>query len=413
MKCHEVETWMLTDETPNRPSAEVRSHLRSCAACRRNFGRLVRLIHEVSNAPLPPVPAAAREKLLSSLEPRPAVLPMAVPVQPVSRPKRWQTQPWMRWSAAAVLFLGLGLGLALLVRPARQPSAPVAQGPVEDRVLARHLVLSETNEPTKRLTALNDMATDVRDESLASARTGAREDLEFLVWLHARILHEGVLRGARDLPENSRTTVTPILRQLQKAEQNVSELVQVVPLESASSLRELGQQMHETIAALQGGPDSTPPAVKPPTIVTKRNLLQVLVVSSLEMAREEDPVKRAEQSTEVAGRLADTLMEQADKGGTEETNRLAESIQKVMERGVQGNLDKLDLDRVDEARQKQIDRLQERAGAAMQKVQPNIQRMPPAAQQNLLRALELAKQKLSKSKPPPRKPHGSRSSKPH
>src|SRR5215212_3403088 len=106
MNCHEVDTWMLTDETPNRPPADVRSHLRSCAGCRRNFGRLVRLIHEVSTAPLPPIPAAARDKLLLSLEPLPVAIPLNPLPQPASGlPKRWQTQPWMRWAAAAVLFL--------------------------------------------------------------------------------------------------------------------------------------------------------------------------------------------------------------------------------------------------------------------------------------------------------------------
>jgi hypothetical protein len=321
----------------------------------------------------------------------------------------------MRWAAAAVLFLGLGLGLAVLVRPrpdrpGRTNSSEVAAGQVEERVLACHLVLSETREPARRLTALNDMATDVREESLTSARQGATDDLAYLVWLHARILHEGVLRSARDLPETARTTVTPILQQLQNAEQSVSNLAQSVPLHAASSLRELGQQVHETITALKGGPDSTPPPASPPTLVSKRSLLQVLVVSSLEVAREEDPVKRAEHSTDVAGRLVDTLVEQAGKADAEEANRLAQSIEKVMERGVQGNLDKLDSEQVDEARRKQIDQLQERAGAAVEKVQPNIPKMPAEAQQNLLRAIELVKQlqaaqKHGKGKPP-KKPRG-------
>ena len=104
------------------------------------------------------------------------------------------------------------------------------------------------------------------------------------------------------------------------------------------------------------------------------------------------------------------MVEQAGKGGAEEANRLAELIEKVMERGVQGNLDKLDLDLVDEARRKQIDQLQERACAAVKKFQPNIPQMPAEAQLNLLRAIELAKQLQAMQKPGkgkgPRKPHG-------
>ncbi len=418
MKCHEVEAWMLSDETPNRPPAEVRSHLRSCAGCRRSFGRLVRLIHEVSNAPLPPVPVAARQNLLAQLAPRPATLPLSAPTQPRPLPrKNWVAHSWTRWAAAAVLFLALGLGLAYMARP--RPDGPllggdtpseIVQGPVEDRVVARHLVLSETREPSRRLNALNDMATDVREESLASARQGASDDVAFLVWLHSRILHDGVLRSVRDLPSNARSLVAPILHQLQQAEKGVAALMRNSPQQVASSLSQLGEQVRETIAALQGGPDSAPPAAAPPAVVTKRSLLQVLVVSSLQVAQEEDPVKRAEHSTDVAGRLADTLVEQAGKGVSDETNRLAESLEKVMERGVQGNLDKLDVDEMDDVRRKQFDRVQKRAGAAVQKVQPNMQQLPREAQLTLLRALELSQQlqgtqKSSKDKPR-KKPRG-------
>src|SRR5206468_12822081 len=64
MTCNEVENWMLADETPNRPSEEVRRHLRSCAGCRERFGRLVRLIHEVHTAPMQPIPPATRAHIV-------------------------------------------------------------------------------------------------------------------------------------------------------------------------------------------------------------------------------------------------------------------------------------------------------------------------------------------------------------
>ncbi len=400
MKCHEVEAWMLADETPNRPPAEVRRHLRSCAGCRRGFGRLVRLIHEVSTAPLPATSVAARDRLLAQLEPRPATIPLPAPARTKPRtPRIWLAHPLARWAAAAMLFLGLGLGLAYITRPRSADSrtrsannAETVSGPVEDRVLSRHLVLSETREPERRVSALNDMATDVREESMVSARKGATDDLSLLVWLHARILHEGVLRSARALPGNNRFTMTPILEQLERAEQSVEKLARNSPHAVSGSLHQLGQQVHDTLIALRGGPDGAAPAAQPPAVVSKRSLLQMLVVSSLQVAQEEDPVKRAEHSTDVAGRLADTLVEQAGKGDADDAKRLAESLEKVMERGVQGNLDNLDLDKMDDVRRKQVDRVQERAEAAMQKLQPNLLQMPIEAQKNLIRALELAEQ---------------------
>ena len=188
MKCHEVETWMLTDETPNRPPAEVRSHLRSCAGCRHSFGRLVRLIHEVSTAPLPPVPAAARDKLLSSLAPLPVAIPLHAPSQPRSPlPRRGsRNRGWLGGCRSPLPWIGPGAcpprasELGSTQRGCRGTGRGARAGPASGPV---------GNKRTERAgsTTLNEMATDVREESLASARQGANEDLDFLVWLHARI----------------------------------------------------------------------------------------------------------------------------------------------------------------------------------------------------------------------------------
>src|SRR5438067_1688374 len=135
MNCHETETWLLRDETPNRPSPEVRVHLRSCAACRQRFARLVRLIQEVQHAPLPAVPAAGRARLFAQIEKTPAAIPMAIPLAaPIAgsarrfSPRRLlQSPPWTRWAAAAVLCLGLGLTLALVLRPRPDDSGGVVE----------------------------------------------------------------------------------------------------------------------------------------------------------------------------------------------------------------------------------------------------------------------------------------------
>lgn len=221
MTCHDLETWMMTDETPQRPSSEVRRHLRSCAVCRKQYGRLVRLIHEVAEYPLPPVPAKSRDKLLACLQPRSNVVTLATPVATLPLPKTRNWKRWGQWAAAAVLFLSLGLGLALLTRPREQPPEAKTEPlkPLEERILDRHLVLSETSEPQERLTTLNDIAIDIRHESLEQAKRGAAEDLSVLVWLHARILSEGVVRSARLLPVEARIIVNPIVAELEQAAQ--------------------------------------------------------------------------------------------------------------------------------------------------------------------------------------------------
>jgi hypothetical protein len=419
MTCNEVENWMLTDETPNRPSAEVRRHLRSCAGCRRGYGRLVRLIHEVHTAPLPPLPPVVKERILTQLEPRtpaaPAIVPIAVAqAQPVALPmphRRWRWQRWHGWAAAALLCLALGFGLARLARKGPEQPEPEVPGPdagylaVEDRLLERHLELAEAREPTRRLHVLSDMAADVRKESMEQARRGAAEDLKVLVWLHARILHEGILRVARALPRNAQS-VTAVINKLHRAGESAEKQARTLPDAVAEPMRQLGQQAQEMSDALADGSDpGPPPAAVGPARLDVRSLLSVLVATSLQMAHEEDPVKLAEHSTEVADTLTQQLIKKAGKVEDETVTRLAGQLEEVMERAVQGNLDRIDPEQIDPARQKQMEKVQEKAGAALAPMEPNLRQLPKQAQVNVRRALELAKQvQMKKDKKPVKGP---------
>jgi anti-sigma factor RsiW len=409
MNCHETETWLLSDETPNRPTAEVRVHLRSCTACHQRFARLVRLIHEVRNAPLQAVPAAGRAKLFAQIEPAPTAIPVTIPMAiplfaPVrpSRARRWSNAPWLRLAAAAMLCIGLGLVIYFVARPGPQDPILIVEeedddredvdGPVEDRVLARHLVLAETLEPVKQLRALNRMAADVRTESLATAGKGTSDDLALLAWLHARLLHDGILRTARAMDGDNKALVLSIVKELRKAETELEDLVKDVPKQAANPLRQMRLQAHDAAAALEGGPDVAAPAAQPPVIVGSRALLQTLVVSSLQVANEEDPIKRAGHSTDVAGRLADVLAEQGDKAAPDRVNSLTKALEKVMMRGVHGNLAQLDLAKTDDASRKHMEQIHKQAEASFRKLQPSMLKISQEARQHLTRFQELTKQ---------------------
>src|SRR5262249_44337429 len=178
MKCRAVRAWMLTDETPQRPPSRLRRHLQRCPRCRKLYGRLVRLIHEVQEAPLPSADCPARTQLLARLAaaPRPAPpIGLRPPHRVVSR-TRWV-------AAAAVLLLTAGTGLVVLNRSEqRDVSLPngtqgadaprSAERPLEDRLLQQHLRLAEAKGPAEQLEALAHMADDLRIESLRAARRG-------------------------------------------------------------------------------------------------------------------------------------------------------------------------------------------------------------------------------------------------
>jgi hypothetical protein len=410
MTCNEVENWMLTDETPHRPSSDVRRHLQSCARCRRIYGRLVRLIHEVHNAPLPPVPPQAREQVLARLEPRQPSIPLAVAqAEPVSLPllqRRWQLpRHWYRWAAAAVLCLALGFGTVLLTRKTTEPEKPdnhldAGHLTLEDRALERHVELAEAREPTRRLHVLSDMAADVRKESMEQARRGEAQDLKLLVWMHARILHEGVLRVARTLPEKARAVVNPVISGLRRAGEDSAKLAKSLPDSVAGSIREMGEQAEHLVAALEEGADAGPaPAPEPPASTDSRSVLNVLVTTSLQSAQEEDPVRRAEQSTQVADTLTQQIIKRGDRIEPEEVARLAGQLEKVMEQAVGANLAGINPEVLDPVRLKQLQAAQERAGAVLDQMGPDmVQQLPQKARENILRAIKVAREI--------KKPHG-------
>lgn len=442
MLCLDVESWMLNDETPNRPPEEVRRHVRSCAACRKRFGQLVRLLHEVHEEPLPVVSSAAKSQLLLRLEPRQA--PMAIPVTVPMPTRRSKLPPvWMRWAAAAVLCIAFGFGLSQFLKNAGkndddraqkdddddrdEPKKPeqkdLAQLGVEERVLTRHLILAETREPTRRLHTLSDMAGDVREESIDQARKGKAEELPYLTWLHARILHDGVIRSAAAVRAKSSDLLEPVVTQLRQAETGLDKLAQSAPEMIAIHLRSLRRQVSETASALSVGGDVTPPDPNPPLRFASRGHLQVLVLTSLQMATEEDPVKRAEQSTDAVDSLTQQLLDQSGKLDPNEVVKLTENLEALMEQGIRGNLGELDFEKIDPLQRKQLEKLQERAEIAVDRAKQQVVERARAdadrmkqqqalqmqlAQANLDRALEMAKQlqKPGKGKGSWKKPKG-------
>src|SRR5262245_9925576 len=153
MKCRAVRAWMLTDETPQRAPARVRRHLQRCPRCRKRYGRVVRLIHEVQQVPLPSGDCPARTALFQRLAALPGPAPSVEPAPPVLRPAR-SAGYWARWAvAAAVLLLSFGTGVFILTckgdprQPSPPDSSPTAtaptERPLEDRLLDQHLRLTE------------------------------------------------------------------------------------------------------------------------------------------------------------------------------------------------------------------------------------------------------------------------------
>src|SRR5262245_27359609 len=409
MKCRAVRAWMLTDETPQRAPSPVRRHLQRCSRCRKRYGRLVRLIHEVRELPLPSGDCPARTELLQRLAALPAPAPSVEASPPVLRPTRGAGGR-ARWAvAAAVLLLAFGTGLILFTRKGgnpQQPSPPdspstatvPAERPLEDRLLEQHLRLAEAEGPAEQIDAHTHMSTDLHTESLRAARRGAEKDVAYLAWLHGRVVDEGIVRCAAELPGGGKASLSPVLAQLRRTADEAREARRESP-KVAASMAVVEATAREAIRALEGEPAVRPlrPQPQPPVELAASNLLRVLVAESLLVVGEDDPVRRAGHSSRVADSLAKTIVEKGDTTDPQEAARLGEKLGAVVNRGVMSNLDQADPEDLDEEQKKEAEQVRKRAGDAVDAIKQNRPRVPEEARQGLERALEGKR---------PEKPHG-------
>jgi hypothetical protein len=270
---------------------------------------------------------------------------------------------------------------------------------VEDKVLQDHLRLAEARKPAERFQALDGMAAHLRAETLRQARREAVDQVAYLVWLHRRVVGEGLLPTAGRLPADGRPLLGPVIAELRRAEGEVRQLLGAVVPKVAAPLRMLAATAHEAAAALQADPAKARlagPAPEPPAEVPSRSLLRVLVVESLQVVAEDDPVKRADHSTRVVDSLAREIVARAETAAPEETARLGETLGELVDRAVDGNLDEVDPAQADVGRQEAAEQVRRRADAAMAELRQKLAQMPQAARQNLERALQQQR--------PPKKP---------
>jgi hypothetical protein len=95
------------------------------------------------------------------------------------------------------------------------------------------------------------------------------------------------------------------------------------------------------VAVLAGVSNTAPPSPagdRARELHRNRSLISRVVNGGLRLAETDDPLKRAEHCNQLAGRLADDLIEAADDGEGLRAGQLAVHYRLVLERGVATNL---------------------------------------------------------------------------
>ncbi len=446
MNCSQVYLWMLSAEAAEGPlPPALRRHLRLCRRCARRRRRALRLNWQVrQGAPLLDDPAA-RARIAEAVARTPAAS---------AKPRRLPLRAprLLPWAAAAVLLLAiLGALLALPKRenPAKPPGvaasppppsveqpappkedavavAPPAppeagEGDLLQRVVRRDLSLARADGPADQFQTLAAMAGDLWGEAERQARLRGRSDLAQLAGLYERVVSRGVVGRALALNDAKRKEVLPpVVEQLRDAAGAADRLAAATP-EAAPALDRLSSASRGAAHAIEtdaplpaAAPLEAPPEAAPPS-----RLLANLVAQGLNMAEENNPLKRADCGAAAVGCLTQTIVDSSATADGEEMEQLGAYVAAFRSEAVADNLDRVAVKELDGAGKEAFDRVAQQSADAVSLLEQTMRQAPPAARAGLARALEAVRgddgdkrpkdkaspglAKPGKDKPPPKK----------
>jgi hypothetical protein len=254
MNCDLLQRRLLSLERPERPPAEVQSHLAACPTCREWHRRLVRLEQDVRLLPVPVSTAGAtfvarlRAGEMAPVEREETARPSAS--LPRSRGQRRE-----RALRKLALATALAAGLALFALGWWAAQWPQRHDPGRTSDLVAELVkhdidLAGNTNPDTRLKVLATMANDLRGQAKPLASADYSEDLQLLAACYEEVV--GALPDrARELPDpKPGESVAQALRQ---AVRETKELAATALGEScAASLTRMASAAQKSADRMQG-----------------------------------------------------------------------------------------------------------------------------------------------------------------
>jgi hypothetical protein len=368
MNCELLQHHLLALEDPGRPPAEMRAHLARCGACRAWQRRLLDVERSVPRLRVPP--SHGRDAFVARLRAGArATPPRAARREVVLRKIALATS-----LAAGLLMFVVGFGAwQWPTPPERPPAAPQAHAkPFLARLVDHDLDLARSADPGPRLESLTGLADVLRGQADPLAQAGADDDLGTLVRLYRRVLEDGVLHQAPAVKAAEREMAA---ERLAEGARRADELADRLADPCAAPVRDMAAAARKAGASLRGGAArarvrrapwgfaaaarplrrallapaagalfavaATPPAPAADDEARRfhrnRGLIERLVQDGLDLAREDNLVKRADRCNDIVQGLA-REMTGAEAGESERVAELGRYLRDVLKRGVGDNL---------------------------------------------------------------------------
>jgi hypothetical protein len=120
--------------------------------------------------------------------------------------------------------------------PPEPPSTPALAA----RLLKHDLTLAEADTPRRRVETLAALADELQGETRALAHKADPQDLHALARLYEKVIREGVMARARNLPMDERRNVLePMADRLDQTRRDAQELAREVRPASAEALQQI------------------------------------------------------------------------------------------------------------------------------------------------------------------------------
>jgi hypothetical protein len=250
MNCQVVQNKILAEPDPRLLPERLRLHVAGCEACHAWAVQVARLESLLERMPAPAAPGAKKAALVGKLERGEPIItrPVAAPTVPSSQ----RVSPIVEFVRTNALVIG-GLAAAVLVAwgawalfPRNGPkpeTAAIPDDPFLRKMVERNLELAKADSVGKRMQVLSGMADDLSAQARNLARVASPEDLRDLARWYDKVVKDGLVKQAENLPVR---TLTPAEEQARTA-----------------ALNALASHLNDTAAETDKLLGSVPPESKP------------------------------------------------------------------------------------------------------------------------------------------------------
>jgi len=252
-------------------------------------------------------------------------------------------------------------------------------------LIDNHVRLAAAELPADRFQLVAELSDALWREIVREVEAGATTDLLLVSQLYAYVVADALPRCSHVLEQLDdpirRKAATALIRRRADAERLADNTLPVV----AEVLRRVSDQSDAAAEQIVQGELPQEASTK---LAAVNNLLTIVLASNLKLAEEDDPLRRASQSSDLADQLSQTIVFTTLSGDAATAEQLGGMLGDVVDRGVMVSLARFEPAGEDDPRRDEYEQIKQHNQRAIEVLQRNLERAPAAARKGLQRAIE-------------------------